>query len=65
MSENELIGRNFRLQDGEYTVVDLRKMHGETMVYAELVGEHQEPRQGRAAFRLSDIEAHWLDSAVA
>jgi hypothetical protein len=53
----ELLGRTFSVGDGEYRVVDVRRMSGELMVYAETVaGRTAQPRKPkRAAFHYGDI----------
>jgi len=45
----ELLGRTFSVGDGEYRVVDVRRMSGELMVYAESLARDA----GRTADRLS------------
>ncbi len=53
---NELVGKRFNLEPSDYTIVDVRNLDGEMMVYAEPPEPAKGP--GRAAFRYSDIEAH-------
>lgn len=53
----ELLGRTFSVGEGEYRVVDVRRLSGEVMVYAEPttpdVNAQRRPR--RAAFHYGDI----------
>jgi len=53
----ELLGRTFSVGEGEYRVVDVRRLSGEVMVYAETTatdrGVQRRPR--RAAFHYGDI----------
>jgi len=53
----ELLGRTFSVGEGEYRVVDVRRLSGEVMVYAESTsadrGTPRRPR--RAAFHYGDI----------
>ena len=51
----ELLGKTFSLDDDSYTIVDVRKIDGEMMVYAEPPETARGP--GRAAFRYADIES--------
>lgn len=52
---NELLGRTFNLEENCYTIVDIRNIDGEMMIYAEQPEGARGP--GRAAFRFSDIES--------
>lgn len=54
---NDLVGKSFSVGDGEYRVVDVRRMNGESMVYAEATKPSaQMPRQPqRMAFHYGDI----------
>ena len=60
---NELLGKTFNLEEESYTIVDVRKIDGEVMVYAELPGHARGP--GRAAFRFVDIEGKIAEQEVA
>ena len=60
---NELLGRTFSLEEENYTIVDVRKIDGEMMVYAEQPGAAKGP--GRAAFRFADIEGKISEQEVA
>lgn len=53
----ELLGRTFSVAEGEYRVVDVRRLSGEVMVYAESTSEDRgsERRPRRAAFHYGDI----------
>lgn len=56
----DLVGKVFAVGDGEYRVVDVRNLGGESMVYAEVVEQTiaaDGPRRGpqRMAFHFSDI----------
>jgi len=53
---DQLVGQRFHLENTDYTIVDVRNIQGDTLVYAEPVSKAQGP--GRAAFRYVDIEAH-------
>ncbi len=57
-----LVGRRFSIDDMDYAIVDVRNIHGDTMVYAEPTTKSAGP--GRAAFRYVDIETR-LDSDTA
>ena len=69
----ELLGRTFSVGEGEYRVVDVRRMSGELMVYAESLAASgpavdrppmAEPRRPmKAAFHYGDIAARigWTD----
>lgn len=54
---NDLVGKSFSVGDGEYRVVDVRRMNGESMVYAEATKRSaRTPRQPqRMAFHYGDI----------
>jgi hypothetical protein len=54
---NDLLGKSFSVGDGEYRVVDVRKMNGEPMVYAEATTRSlRMPKQPqRMAFHYGDI----------
>lgn len=52
----ELLGRRFNVKESDYTIVDVRNIDGEVMVYAERPKPSKGP--GRAAFRYTDIEIH-------
>ena len=60
---NELLGKTFSVEQDNYTIVDVRKIDGEMMVYAELPGSAKGP--GRAAFRFVDIEGKISEEEVA
>ena len=49
-----LVGQTLAVEERQYRIVDVRRVGGETMVYAEPVAEAKGP--GRAAFRYADIE---------
>jgi hypothetical protein len=49
-----LIGKNFRLEETQYAIVDVRNIKGDTLIYAEPAAGAAGP--GRAAFRYVDIE---------
>ena len=53
----DLLGKSFSVGDGEYRVVDVRRMNGESMVYAEATRPSlrlaRQPQ--RMAFHYSDI----------
>lgn len=53
----ELLGRTFSVADGRYRVVDVRKLSGEAMVYAEQIDQVPggRPRPQRMAFHYGDI----------
>jgi hypothetical protein len=53
----DLVGKSFTVGDGEYRVVDVRRMNGDSMVYAEATKRSvQSPRQPqRMAFHYGDI----------
>ena len=53
----ELLGRTFSVGEGEYRVVDVRRLSGEVMVYAEptSAGRDTARRPRRAAFHYGDI----------
>ena len=61
----ELLGRTFSVGDGAYRVVDVRRLSGELMVYAEEslpedgseTGRGRKPR--RAAFHYGDIASRF------
>ncbi len=66
----DILGQTFSVGDGRYRVVDVLKLSGETMVYAEETGSPGHPPPGgqkprRAAFHYCDIagrlEAHVPD----
>ena len=59
----DLVGKQFLLQEEPYTIVDTRNIEGEVMVYASREGGAKGPL--RAAFRLSDIEGKLSDNAAA
>ena len=50
-----LIGKNFQLEETQYAIVDVRNIKGDTLVYAEPASGSAGP--GRAAFRYVDIES--------
>ena len=60
---NELVGKTFSLEQGSYTIVDVRNIDGDMMVYAELPEGARGP--GRAAFRYADIENKISEQEVA
>ena len=49
-----LVGRQFTINECDYAVVDVRNIRGDAMVYAEPLNTKAGP--GRAAFRYVDIE---------
>ena len=51
---HDLIGRRFQLDDQDYTIVDIRNIGAETMIYAE--PQYNLTKTQRAAFRYADIE---------
>ncbi len=59
---NNLVGRSFQIADGHYRIVDVRRLGGDAMVYAERVqaagavadaGDRRSP--ARTAFHYGDI----------
>ncbi len=65
---DDLVGRSFTIADGHYRIVDVRRLSGDAMVYAELL-EARSPEQPsgprsapRTAFHYDDIAA-LLDSS--
>ena len=55
---NDLLGRTFAVADGRYRVVDVRKLAGEAMVYAEALPTDESvgrARPQRMAFHYGDI----------
>ena len=50
---DKLLGKRFSLEDAHYTIVDVRNIDGETMVY---VDTEDSKGPARAAFRYVDIE---------
>ena len=55
---DQLLGKQFSLDDAHYTVVDVRNIDGETMVYVDTT-DAKGP--ARAAFRYADIEGRLAD----
>ena len=60
----ELIGKQFSLEQDSFQIVDVRNFTGNYMIYASVVGrDHEQARDGkdavRRAFRFEDI-AHLL-----
>ncbi len=55
---DQLLGKQFSLDDAHYTVVDVRNIDGETMVYVDMT-DAKGP--ARAAFRYVDIEGRLAD----
>lgn len=55
---DQLLGKRFNLDDAKYTIVDVRNIDGETMVYVDM-DDSKGP--ARAAFRYVDIEARLDD----
>lgn len=57
----DILGQTFSVADGEYRVVDVRRLSGEVMVFAEetagdtAVGSVVEVKPRRAAFHYGDI----------
>ena len=49
-----LVGKQFTINECDYAVVDVRNIRGDAMVYAEPLNAQAGP--GRAAFRYVDIE---------
>lgn len=58
---NELVGKRFNLEQSNYTIVDVRNIDGEMMIYAERPERAKGP--GRAAFRYRDIKPHLILSS--
>ncbi|MEM7098246.1 MAG: hypothetical protein AAF541_08310 [Pseudomonadota bacterium] len=54
---HELIGRTFNLENIHYSVVDVRSLGGDVMIYAlpQVTGNQTQNPQ-KAAFRFADIE---------
>lgn len=59
---DDLVGRSFTIADGRYRIVDVRRLSGDAMVYAELLeagGGTREPAgprpAPRTAFHYDDI----------
>lgn len=56
-----LVGRSFRIADGRYRIVDVQRLGGDALVYAELLDDHAAEEgevrsaRGRTAFRYGDI----------
>ena len=57
----QLLGRRFSIDEVDYSIVDVRNIQGDTLVYAEPSRTAQGP--GRAAFRFADIE-HRLQGSL-
>jgi len=54
----DLVGQCFSLAEGRYRIVDVRKIAGDSMVYAERLQGAQERQRHlplRAAFHINDI----------
>lgn len=54
----EIVGRTFSVADGQYRVVDVRRLNGEALVYAEALGGEKDSESGRPqrmAFHYGDI----------
>jgi hypothetical protein len=54
----DLVGQIFSLAEGRYRIVDVRNIAGESMIYAEMLHERDEPQRRlphRAAFHYGDI----------
>ena len=51
---DSLVGRSFCIDEQDYTIVDVRNIDGDIMIYAEPPVPAKGP--GRAAFRYVDIE---------
>ena len=51
----ELVGQCFSLEQYDYAIIDVRKVRGETVVYAEPMGAMGMGPQ-RAALRYADIQ---------
>jgi len=49
-----LVGKQFTIDERDYAVVDVRNIRGDAMIYAEPLNSQAGP--GRAAFRYVDIE---------
>lgn len=56
-----LVGQSFRIGDGRYRIVDVQRLGGDALVYAELLDDpapqkgDARPARGRTAFRYGDI----------
>ena len=50
-----LVGKQFRIDETDYAIVDVRNIQGDTMIYAEPTKTASGPK--RAAFRYDDIES--------
>ena len=63
----ELVGQCFSLEEGSYRIIDVRRIGGEAMVYAEEIAVREagaEPRGPlKAAFHYGDI-ADFLPAAT-
>lgn len=57
-----LVGKQFSIDQTEYAIVDVRNIQGDTMIYAEPVTAAAGP--GRAAFRYVDIEVNLVQNAT-
>ncbi len=57
---DKLLGKRFNLDDAKYTIVDVRNIDGETMVYVDM---EDSKGPARAAFRYVDIEPRLDDPA--
>jgi len=65
---NDLVGKVFSLADGRYRIVDVRRMSGDALVYAEREDRTTDrsrggPRSGRMAFHYGDI-ARFLEGGT-
>ncbi len=60
---DEIVGRQFNVDEVCYTVVDVRNIIGDTLVYAESDAEER-GRSARAAFHYTDIEMILSDAPV-
>lgn len=64
---NDLVGRIFSLADGRYRIVDVQRLSGDALVYAEreelTEPSRGEPRSGRMAFHYGDI-ARFLEGGT-
>ena len=60
---DEILGRQFRVDEICYTVVDVRNFTGDTLVYAESDAE-EKGHSARTAFHYTDIETILFDARV-
>lgn len=66
---NDLVGKIFLLADGRYRIVDVQRLSGDALVYAEREDKNPPPASGerpagrRAAFHYGDI-ARYLEGGA-